>query len=188
MATPGIRNVWKRIVDLWYEGNTQCMGHNGIEMAVGLMFNQWSAAHGENRGLPPQGATFAGWLNPNWETFVPPPPVKNEEEIRLLLICCAEGWAHSLRSQQVVAGVYDHFKGGVYFVMLPLHTWTGDEGRQVVLYTNLKSEMFARHVDVWTELVKWPDGKYRPRFLLRKDPSKESAFKVLESMGLPRRS
>jgi hypothetical protein len=186
MATPGIRNVWKRIVDLWYEGNTQIMGHNGITMAVGRMFDEWSSAHDESRAYPAEGSTFAGWLNPNWETYVPPPPVKNEEEIRRLLICCAEGWAVDRRTQQVVSGIYDHFKGGVYIVLLPLHKWTGDEGGQVVLYTNLTSEVFARHVDVWTEIVKWPDGKYRPRFVLRGDPSKEPSFKVLASSGLPR--
>lgn len=64
-------------------------------------------------------------------------------------------------------GVYDHFKGGVY-LLRGLSKWASGEGEPVVEYTSLlHASHHARLVRDWCEVVRWPDGKYRSRFVHR---------------------
>jgi len=62
-------------------------------------------------------------------------------------------------------GVYDHFKGGVY-KSNKLGLFANDA--QYVDYTSLTyGTDHARFLKEWSEVVQWPDGKYRSRFVYR---------------------
>jgi hypothetical protein len=64
----------------------------------------------------------------------------------------------------VEQGVYQHYKGGYYFVygVTTLH----DEDRQIVIYySNQYQEMRLRYLDDFNAVVEWPDGVRRTRFV-----------------------
>jgi hypothetical protein len=95
-----------------------------------------------------------------------------------LLDCMNNDWdenPHRLR-----LGLYDHFKGGVYLVE-GFSSWASGEGEQLVEYISLSNgKRFARFATQWCEIVKWPDGRYRSRFVYRGIPleCQEPSFKV----------
>lgn len=64
-------------------------------------------------------------------------------------------------------GIYDHFKGGVYLVR-GVSSWASGNGEPVVEYTSM---VFGTHhvrlLSQWREIVKWPDGEQRGRFVYR---------------------
>lgn len=67
-------------------------------------------------------------------------------------------------------GIYDHFKGGVYLATGVAH-WASGDMEYTVEYVSLlgphagkKCNRFAWQ---WAEVVPWPDGKYRSRFVYR---------------------
>ena len=85
-------------------------------------------------------------------------------------------------------GIYDHFKGGVYKVrgVSTFASGVMDDMamEEVVEYTSLTSgKDFTRFHWEWDELVKWPDGKYRARFVYRGPDlqTTEPTFKVKRS-------
>lgn len=64
-------------------------------------------------------------------------------------------------------GISDHFKGGVYKVR-GFSMWASGNGEKVVEYTSLlHGTDHTRLATQWCEVVKWPDGKYRSRFVYR---------------------
>lgn len=67
-------------------------------------------------------------------------------------------------SLYVQPGNYVHYKGGVYRVLFSAkHTETEEP---LVVYVSLKTgEIFARPEKMWNEVIPWPDGKSRPRFI-----------------------
>jgi len=75
-------------------------------------------------------------------------------------------------------GLYDHFKGGVYSSER-VALWVED-GSPVVIYVSLANgATFVRKCSEWNEVVQWPDGKYRSRFVFRGvGCSQEPSFKV----------
>jgi hypothetical protein len=65
----------------------------------------------------------------------------------------------------IYLGVYDHFKGGVYKAN-KTSFFANDE--LYVDYTSLTyGTDHGRFLWEWSEVVKWPDGKYRSRFVFR---------------------
>lgn len=68
---------------------------------------------------------------------------------------------------QIPSGKYAHFKGGRYRVLsMALHTETEQD---LVIYMGYEGKgaggVFARPLSSWVEVVKWPDGSMRPRFI-----------------------
>jgi hypothetical protein len=75
-----------------------------------------------------------------------------------------EPFTHEDRIQR---GIYDHFKGGVYLVT-GLSSWASGNGELVVEYLSmLFATPHTRLASQWCEVVKWPDEKYRSRFVYR---------------------
>lgn len=77
-------------------------------------------------------------------------------------------------------GIYDHFKGGVYKTN-KLGFFAN--GETYVDYVSLNTgNDCGRFLNEWCEIVKWPDGKLRSRYVYRgKDLAvPEPAFKVYE--------
>lgn len=88
------------------------------------------------------------------------------------------GWL-SESGYHMPLGVYDHFKGGVYMVDRVLR-WAED-GEPVVSYLSLtEGSWHGRRCSEWAEVVQWPDGKFRSRFVYRGPDLRTAApsFKV----------
>ncbi len=79
-----------------------------------------------------------------------------------------------------LVGIYDHFKGGVYLVT-GFGSWASGNGERVVEYISMIfGTKHYRLATQWGEVVQWPDGKYRSRFVYRGPSmrSHEPPFKV----------
>ena len=77
-------------------------------------------------------------------------------------------------------GVYDHFKGGVYLIR-DFSSWASGDGELVVEYLSLLfGSKHTRLASQWREVVRWPDGRYRSRFVYRGPDLRtpELSFKV----------
>jgi hypothetical protein len=64
--------------------------------------------------------------------------------------------------------VYEHHKGGKYLVLFVADDSTNARmGNKLVVYVSLTyGAIKCRDLSEFTELVAWPDGKMRPRFIL----------------------
>jgi hypothetical protein len=78
-------------------------------------------------------------------------------------------------------GLYEHFKGGVYRALY-LARLSEQRNIQVVVYVSLAnghiwvrpwSKPLLEGDDCWTDLVTWPDGTTKPRFIYRGEPEVE---------------
>ena len=66
-------------------------------------------------------------------------------------------------AQSIKPGVYQHFKGGLYKLLLIARDSETEE--PVVVYVALKDgSTWTRKLSHWTELVQWPDGTFHARF------------------------
>lgn len=64
-------------------------------------------------------------------------------------------------------GIYDHFKGGVYKVK-GFSSWESGNREKVVEYDSMiYGTPHTRLATQWCEVTRWPDGKYRSRFVYR---------------------
>ena len=84
-------------------------------------------------------------------------------------------------------GIFDHFKGGIY---KSRNVAMFANGELYVEYTSmLNGRDFGRFLAEWVELVLWPDGQYRSRFVYRGPDldAPEPAFKVKKDLS-PRES
>lgn len=86
-----------------------------------------------------------------------------------------------------MAGVFRHYRGGLYRVIIiaETHDHNGDKDVVYVSLTTgkvvtLPLEKDSRGQDSWTDSVLWPDGETRPRFLHEKLFTIE-AFKACEA-------
>ncbi len=62
---------------------------------------------------------------------------------------------------------YEHFKGGKYRVLF--EGFHSDHKEPVVIYVSMiYGTVWVRPTNEWDEMVEWPDGKMRTRFI-RKD-------------------
>jgi hypothetical protein len=83
-----------------------------------------------------------------------------------LLICIQTGAYHDSHHPPPL-GIYDHFKGGVYLIT-GYSRWASGNGEPVIEYLSmLFGTKHTRLLDQWIEVVKWPDGRYRSRFIYR---------------------
>lgn len=66
-----------------------------------------------------------------------------------------------------MGGIWDHFKGGVY-LKTGQGSWASGNGELIVEYLSLIfGTKHYRLASQWCEVVQWPDGKYRSRFVYR---------------------
>jgi hypothetical protein len=63
------------------------------------------------------------------------------------------------------AGPYVHFKGETYLCYGKALLIQGPKEDPAVVYSNKAGDVFVRPLREWVEIVKWSDGKYRPRYL-----------------------
>ena len=69
---------------------------------------------------------------------------------------------------KVTPGVYKHYKGGRYTVLHVADDSTNKRvGNKLVVYVSLTyGKIKCRDLKEFTQVIKWPDGKKRPRFVL----------------------
>ncbi len=78
-----------------------------------------------------------------------------------------EGLIISSAGPKMQHGIYDHFKGGVYKTQSVI-PWAGAEGGHILEYVSLNyGTDHSRLCQEWNEIVAWPDGRYRSRFVYR---------------------
>ncbi len=67
----------------------------------------------------------------------------------------------------VLHGQYDHYRGGKYLVLFVGEESTNArQGAKVVVYVSLTYGMVkCRDLREFNEIVEWPDGQMRPRFV-----------------------
>lgn len=72
-----------------------------------------------------------------------------------------------LMSDSLAIGAYMHYKGGTYTVLAVAKDSTNErEGNEVVVYkSNANGETYCRDLSEFTEMVDWPDGTKRGRFV-----------------------
>jgi hypothetical protein len=101
-----------------------------------------------------------------------------EESILIAKLAHARehGWV-SMAGEDMRHGIWDHFKAGIY-VSTQVVTNVETHELMVVYCSTIYGTWFVRRCDEWNELVEWPDGKYRSRFVLREDSSRAPDFKV----------
>jgi hypothetical protein len=70
------------------------------------------------------------------------------------------------------SGFWRHYKGGRYLVVAVAETHEHNGDFDVVYisaarghYVTRPLRQDSRHQDAWTDVVTWPDGRERPRFL-----------------------
>jgi hypothetical protein len=71
----------------------------------------------------------------------------------------------------LLAHVYDHYKGGKYLVVSIAEDSTNARvGAKVVMYVSLTyGKVKCRDLTEFTQMVTWPDGEKRPRFIASQD-------------------
>lgn len=89
--------------------------------------------------------------------------VDQDEEAEGLLRCIWRGDYE--RSLAPKIGPYIHFKGSVYLCYGEAKLLQGPKEEVAMIYSNKEGEMFVRPLQEWIEIVKWPNGLYRPRFI-----------------------
>lgn len=91
--------------------------------------------------------------------------IEDSSLIQGLLKCIHNGWV-SDAGWTMTHGVWDHFKGGVYLSRDVERC--ADSGEPRVSYISLlHASKHSRRAAEWNEVVKWPDGNYRSRFVYR---------------------
>lgn len=88
--------------------------------------------------------------------------VERSEEAEGLLRCIWRGDYEGVFNPK--AGPYTHFKGETYLCYGKAKLLQGPKEEVAVVYSSKSGDIYVRPLREWIEIVKWPDGKYRPRF------------------------
>lgn len=102
-----------------------------------------------------------------------------------MLECLRDGF---LTESPPPLGIYDHFKGGVYLVTGHA-LWASGAGELNVEYLSMvHGTKHNRLATQWCEVVAWPDGLFRSRFVYRGSDlnTPEPVFKVPYELSLRR--
>lgn len=70
-----------------------------------------------------------------------------------------------MSTEEPHCGRYRHFKGGDYHVLFVASSSENRDERFVVYWSYTKKCHWIRPVKMWFEIVEWPDGVKRPRFV-----------------------
>lgn len=70
--------------------------------------------------------------------------------------------------EPILNRVYKHYKDGRYFILAVARESTNArQDRRVVVYVSLTYGIVrCRDLDEFNEIVEWPDGSKKPRFVL----------------------
>lgn len=90
--------------------------------------------------------------------------VERAEEAEGLLQCIWRGDYEGVFHPQK-RGLYTHFKGGTYLCHGEAKLLQGPKEEIAVVYSSSGEDLYVRPLREWVAIVKWPDGKYRPRFV-----------------------
>lgn len=161
MATEGIGNIFDALSDML---NASVYPDDVLELIA-------------NKPEPPR--SFVGAF---LKLFSPPGFAATFDQADLiqgLLECLHRHWV-SEAGPRMKHGIWDHFKGGVY---LSEDLGMNAAGELEVRYLSLLyGTKHQRRCSQWNEVVQWPDGQYRSRFIYRGvnlESSEPPSFKVI---------
>lgn len=121
---------------------------------------------------------------PSGEAFGDPAEIHKRVEAEALDV--AEGLLHAYAKRWVATagmdmrhGIHDHFKGGVY-LSTEVVRFVEDNEPLVNYVSMIFGTKHARRAAEWNEVVQWPDGMWRSRFVFRGETLQTMApyFKV----------
>ena len=179
MATPGYE-PFSLLWDLFQQNGSP--GHTKLTVEQRKTIGSLVGWVNEHRAHP-EGSTRVErfkqkMLETNGKTLDP----GNESIAQGILECLDDYQAYSpyTNPTHIPFGIYDHFKGGVYMIR-DFSRWASGDGELVVEYLSmLFGTKNTRLASEWCQVVEWPDGKYRSRFVYRGPDLKtpEPSFKV----------
>lgn len=156
--TPGIRDIYLQIGTIFY-GRTDLPADQRSFIK--------KLCHEITQTPERQGDAFGMRLAKRLQTQVANRQLSVEEYdlAQGLLECLHHGWVTTQEPTAIKRGIYDHFKGGVYRLE---KVKIFANGEWVVDYLSMNyGEDHGRFLWEWCEVVQWPDGKYRSRFVYR---------------------
>jgi hypothetical protein len=114
-----------------------------------------------------EGARLGNYFKEFRLAFSDRPPLTTDDERLVvgLMVCLAQNSVSSAGSD-MKHGVWDHFKGGVY-MSTGLGRNAETDALEVEYISLLHGTKHHRRCTMWNEVVEWPDGKYRSRFMYR---------------------
>lgn len=166
MATPGIRDPHRRLASYFLAIPEDQISVEQRRQVKEVVFDILAKALEEGKDVNSLASEFEARTNVGVD-FTP----ETLSEINGLLemlqfgISKTHGWL-SEAGAHMPLGIYDHFKGGIYMADR-IQTCTSNNELEVSYFSCVSGRWFGRHCWEWNEVVKWPDGKYRSRFVYR---------------------
>jgi len=168
MSTPGIRDVYRHIAGLivhkgYLEGD---FDPDDFEvLTVKSLVHRVIAECSKAVPMTGDAKVFLRLASDKFGSDYSPPNGNDADTIQGLMDAVGTTFAISPSEGSIYLGIYDHFKGGVYKAN-KVSRFANDE--LYVDYTSLTyGTDHGRFLWEWSEVVKWPDGKYRSRFVFR---------------------
>lgn len=165
--TPGFRDVYREIAALLFPKYTHptSIGDFEVEAVKSLVHRVIAESVIKGMGVP-HVSVFLRLASDRFGGDYSPPNGNQADTIQAFIEAVAtHGSITPTDKLSFTHGVYDHFKGGVYKTN-KVSLFANDE--LYVDYTSLTyGTDHARFLWEWAEVVKWPDGKYRSRFVYR---------------------
>jgi len=115
--------------------------------------------------LPEPPSSFVGRFLVNFAPDGFRATVEQVDMIQGLMECLHHGWV-SEAGPGMRHGVWDHFKGGLY-CSLGVGRHAETDALEVEYISLFHATKHHRRCEQWNEVVQWPDGKYRSRFVYR---------------------
>lgn len=167
MATEGIKDIFFGIAAISLNGMVLEGDKDLTHQLVNRAWDQFRASGGEGRYVdyyvPLATASFGGryWSIPT------PALVDQIDGLIELWVDHSTGGKNLSHISENTLGIYDHFKGGVYLAQSIGMNASNDNEVMVDYLSMIHATKHFREAWQWDEIVKWPDGKYRSRFVFR---------------------
>ena len=153
MPTPCIPNPYVALACYALHRPLGSVSAEEVEEAIGLTLRLKAQD-------PPLLQKFLAFYSPQdsmWKTTA-----DRIEEAEGLLQCIWRGDYEGVLIPK--SGPFVHFKGTTYLCFGEAKLLQGPKEETAVVYSNKSGNIYVRPLREWIEIVKWPDGKYRPRF------------------------
>lgn len=168
--TPGIRDIYREIAGYLFPRHAHPTKTNINDFDVDIVRSLVDRVIVESltKGMGvPHVSVFLRLANDRFgaHEYNPPNGIQADNIQALIEAAATHGAITKTDPLSFTQGIYDHFKGGVYKTN-KVSRFANDE--LYVDYTSLTyGSDHARFLWEWCEVVKWPDGKYRSRFVYR---------------------
>ena len=169
MATKGFRDIFAHLTTVLVVDASE----NDVELARTLVAKSMNHDAPDRRWPSPHSflGVYLELAKAAYSDRYTAPTVTQADEIDGLL----EAWADYLLGRPTVSeakvgmshGIWDHFKGGVYLTQKIGRLASAEDDYIIEYLSMIHGTTHYRTASEWNEIVRWPDGKYRSRFVYR---------------------